>query len=245
MTDCKLCGVAIDQSFPDDVFCAQCESELMNWFRGFAHARPHELLGSHPVSVAERGWLAPDACLCYLCGEAPAAHIEHLHPRVHGGPDRLPNVGLACAHCNGVKGARLVELDAEQTRRFTQQQSEFARRYADVQALMPTALLQVVTREYWEQWGHDVDGFELGDAVPAWVAEIVAFEVQGGLELRDDMKDPPPYLPDDWEQRAVDAGVAILNLYSQREWLDAPLTDDAAREVMTTAVDELPPPYAP
>jgi hypothetical protein len=243
MVDCKLCGVAIEEAFPDDVFCGQCESELMNWFGGFAHARPHDLLGSHPVPVAERGWLTPEACLCYLCGDAPAEHIEHLHPRIHGGPDRLPNVGLACPHCNGVKGSRIVDLDAAQTRRFAGQQSEFARRYADVQSLVPMAWLQAVTREYWELY--QADGFELVDADPDWVAEIVAYEVQHRLELREDMKDPPPYLPDDWAQRAVDAGVPILNLYSQREWLEAPLTDDAAREVMTTAVDELPPPFAP
>lgn len=36
-----------------------------------------------------------------------SATLEHIHPRHHGGLDRLDNLALACARCNAGKGTRL------------------------------------------------------------------------------------------------------------------------------------------
>ena len=36
-----------------------------------------------------------------------SATLEHIVPRTHGGGDELENIAIACARCNGLKGARL------------------------------------------------------------------------------------------------------------------------------------------
>ena len=35
------------------------------------------------------------------------ATIEHIVPTSAGGADELPNLGIACSRCNGLKGARI------------------------------------------------------------------------------------------------------------------------------------------
>ena len=43
-----------------------------------------------------------------LDGQADgAATVEHIVPRTHGGGDDLPNLAVACARCNALKGKRL------------------------------------------------------------------------------------------------------------------------------------------
>ncbi len=42
-----------------------------------------------------------------------ALHVEHIIPRVHGGPDSEENLALACIDCNLHKGTNLTGLDPE------------------------------------------------------------------------------------------------------------------------------------
>ena len=37
--------------------------------------------------------------------------VEHVHPRVAGGDNRLSNLAFACAGCNGHKAGRIVAVD--------------------------------------------------------------------------------------------------------------------------------------
>jgi 5-methylcytosine-specific restriction endonuclease McrA len=37
---------------------------------------------------------------------ASRATVEHIHPRSHGGDDRVENLALACVGCNNEKGMR-------------------------------------------------------------------------------------------------------------------------------------------
>lgn len=49
---------------------------------------------------------------CGGCGfafEFRNLQIDHIVPMVNGGPDRLENLQLLCAHCNHAKGARSQE----------------------------------------------------------------------------------------------------------------------------------------
>jgi 5-methylcytosine-specific restriction endonuclease McrA len=53
---------------------------------------------------------------CECCGlrqeDSPLAapHVEHVIPKVHGGPDGLENLALACIDCNLPKGPNLLRL---------------------------------------------------------------------------------------------------------------------------------------
>ena len=40
-------------------------------------------------------------------------HIEHIRARKHGGTDELPNLCLACIHCNLHKGTNLTGIDPD------------------------------------------------------------------------------------------------------------------------------------
>lgn len=42
-----------------------------------------------------------------------ALHIEHVVPKVHGGPDDLENLALACIDCNLHMGSNLTGVDPE------------------------------------------------------------------------------------------------------------------------------------
>lgn len=71
-----------------------------------------------PIEVLERdGWR------CYLCGVdtprslrgqmAPnAPEIDHVIPLAAGGEHSMANTRCACRHCNGKKGASLIEIAA-------------------------------------------------------------------------------------------------------------------------------------
>jgi 5-methylcytosine-specific restriction endonuclease McrA len=56
--------------------------------------------------------LERDGFRCIYCGspydaERPDLHtLDHLIPRRHGGPDRIWNLAIACAPCNGSKFTR-------------------------------------------------------------------------------------------------------------------------------------------
>lgn len=56
--------------------------------------------------------LARDAFKCVYCDapydpEQPDLHtLDHLIPKRYGGPDRLWNLAIACASCNGSKFTR-------------------------------------------------------------------------------------------------------------------------------------------
>ncbi len=48
---------------------------------------------------------------CMYCGRDVSGYfeIEHMHPVVQGGENDLDNLGLSCARCNALKGARTVD----------------------------------------------------------------------------------------------------------------------------------------
>lgn len=40
-------------------------------------------------------------------------HVEHIHPKFHGGTDDSENLALACIDCNLHKGTNLTGIDPE------------------------------------------------------------------------------------------------------------------------------------
>lgn len=53
--------------------------------------------------------IARDGLTCGLCGsdvEADDVHVDHIHPRLHGGTDDLDNLQVAHSFCNISKGAK-------------------------------------------------------------------------------------------------------------------------------------------
>lgn len=58
------------------------------------------------------------------------ATIEHIVPRHHGGTDAIANLALACARCNGGKGARLDALTRDDPRLVAVIETLQARRQA-------------------------------------------------------------------------------------------------------------------
>ena len=75
-----------------------------------------------PVLKARVRTRAGNRCeYCQLSQEdspLAALHVEHIIPRVHGGPDRWDDLALACIDCNLHKGTNLAGLDP-QTGRLT------------------------------------------------------------------------------------------------------------------------------
>ncbi|MEX2251474.1 MAG: HNH endonuclease [Acidimicrobiia bacterium] len=65
-------------------------------------------------------YLAPR---CYLCGEAPTEHADHVVSKALGGTDTWDNLGGACAACNGTKGDRALVFSDEQAARLAEQQA--------------------------------------------------------------------------------------------------------------------------
>lgn len=48
---------------------------------------------------------------CAYCGKGDAPlQVEHIHPRSHGGTNRLSNLTLACEQCNQAKGALDIKV---------------------------------------------------------------------------------------------------------------------------------------
>jgi hypothetical protein len=71
-----------------------------------------------PVWVSISTLLAP---VCYLCGDNPSEHVEHVHPRAKGGEDIWRNIGAACAHCNLSKSDKIGISEAANERWQIQQ----------------------------------------------------------------------------------------------------------------------------
>ncbi len=217
MTDCVLCGLAVESNRPDAIYCEyRCHAELMAWVWGFGGADPHSVIWSGD-RAGDGGWLNGEVTCCYLCGEMPTdvnpTNVEHVYPSARGGDDELTNVGMACRRCNSVKGAKLIELTEDQTQRLAAQQSAFATRYADMKAHLPSAVLQASSDCLWDDNGFDddVDGFENGDA---WltagaqaVVQAVSFSARNVHVAHDGLA-----------ARCRTYGIDILRLYVERGW---------------------------
>ncbi len=218
MTDCVLCGEAVESNRPDAIYCEyKCHAELISWVLGYGVADPQSVI-RNGTRAGAGGWLTEEVTCCYLCGELPTdanpMNVEHVYPRDLGGSDVLPNVGMACRRCNSVKSTKVIELTDEQAGRLTAQQSAFATRYADMKAHLPAAVLQASSDCLWLANGFDddEDGFENGDA---YISDAVDAVVQAIYEMGE--------LPPD-EQVALcrTYGPDILQLYAERGWLSDP-----------------------
>src|SRR5437016_12182514 len=64
--------------------------------------------------VRERAQNACEYCRLHQDDSPLAAlHVEHIVPKIHGGPDDLDNLALACIDCNLHKGTNLTGIDPE------------------------------------------------------------------------------------------------------------------------------------
>ena len=78
--------------------------------------------------------------VCYLCGDAPTEHGEHVVPRARGGANEWSNTAGACARCNSSKGARIMDFSADQQERLASQQAAIRSAY-DRAVAIPDAVL--------------------------------------------------------------------------------------------------------
>src|SRR5438309_11493389 len=64
--------------------------------------------------VRERAQNACEYCRLHQDDSPLAAlHVEHIVPKIHGGPDDLDNLALACIDCNLHKGTNLTGIDPQ------------------------------------------------------------------------------------------------------------------------------------
>lgn len=64
--------------------------------------------GGRKVQDLRRKVLARDQCTCQRCGRRrppSQMHVDHITPRMMGGPDTLDNLQALCAKCNLEKGS--------------------------------------------------------------------------------------------------------------------------------------------
>ena len=62
-----------------------------------------------PLHEDERTKIA-HAATCFDCGRATKLTLDHLIPRIKGGPDAADNVTYACRSCNASKGPKDMVL---------------------------------------------------------------------------------------------------------------------------------------
>jgi len=113
---CPLCGRDRDELGGYCSACAFYVIEVLGIDGSFD--RPIRY-GTTRISPIVR-YLAPR---CYLCGEAPTEHAEHVIPIALGGPHTWANLGGACGDCNATKGDRVLEPSEEQAARLAEQQA--------------------------------------------------------------------------------------------------------------------------
>jgi len=85
-------------------------------------------------SVRRRARSRCEYCgLLEVCSPVVPLHVEHIVPRKHGGPTRLPNLALACFHCNLHKQTDLVGIDpvtGKQCRLFNPRRHRWQQHFA-------------------------------------------------------------------------------------------------------------------
>lgn len=69
--------------------------------------------------------LARDGHRCLYCGKS-AAHVDHTHPRAHGGGDEWWNLVAACSYCNLGKHARVEDWVADWQRSMADRAAAWA-----------------------------------------------------------------------------------------------------------------------
>lgn len=74
---------------------------------------------------------------CYICGEVPSQHADHVISKSEGGSDTFENLGGSCAHCNLSKGDDPLPITPERQERLAAQQARIQGRL-DVILTNPT-----------------------------------------------------------------------------------------------------------
>lgn len=105
---CQLCGTRTKFV----AVCYNCEPLAELWL---GVAGPDEGGAIYDADGIKR--LNPT---CYLCGDAPSEHADHVNPRSKGGSNHWLNIGAACAKCNlskhdmeGITPEQQARLDAQ------------------------------------------------------------------------------------------------------------------------------------
>ncbi len=140
------------------------------------------------------------APICYLCGDEPTDHAEHVIAKGRGGSDHLSNLGGACWFCNISKGDRPLDPTTEQVERLAAQQA--AHETALAQYTTPEAIDAMWTAFLLESWGDWIDDAveDLWEDYPDVDREDVMFYIE---QVSEDDREEYPTMPDDLEDRAV------------------------------------------
>ncbi len=140
------------------------------------------------------------APICYLCGDEPTDHAEHVIAKARGGSDHLSNLGGACWSCNLSKGDRPLDPTTEQVERLAAQQA--ALETALARYTTPEAIDAMWTGFVLESWGDWIDDAveDLWEDYPDVDHEDVMFYIE---QVSEDDREEYPTMPDDLEDRAV------------------------------------------
>jgi 5-methylcytosine-specific restriction endonuclease McrA len=194
---CPLC--ARPRLREGDELCSVCNRYLIDHLgtqNGFAEATY--------ISPIVRAF----APICYLCGEEPTDHAEHVIAQARGGSDHLSNIGGACWFCNVSKGDRPLDPTPEQVERLAAQQAALQAALATYAA--PEGRDRLWTRymiEAWEGWIEDAVE-DLWEEYP----EVDRDEVLDYItQVSEDDREEHPYMPADLEQRAVDEALRRMS----------------------------------
>ena len=85
---------------------------------------------------------------CYYCGAEKNLCVDHLIPRIRGGPDRADNLVWACRKCNSSKGGKDMLAWSVQKRNFPpilllRRYVKIASRYCEEHELMDAELRSI------------------------------------------------------------------------------------------------------
>ena len=90
---CRRCLAPVEEFESRSLLCRPCHTDRARAWTLWKRRHPDEVR-----------WLR-DNRFCGECGE-PADQIDHIIPRVAGGPDKLSNLRPLCGRCNASKGGR-------------------------------------------------------------------------------------------------------------------------------------------
>lgn len=115
-THCSRCHKRVQKSG----VCEGCRAYVSAWKRACRYKEPNPQRGKKPSLFTSKLLAAQDG-KCLICGTKDGPwHVDHIVPKILGGPEREDNFQVLCAPCNLRKGRNypytktLVTLDGRE-----------------------------------------------------------------------------------------------------------------------------------
>ncbi len=228
INECPECGVYKDATYP---LCLKCHKKSR---RHDTYSKRTNLLEDDPKARDKRQLFDSEQGKCAYCGNGypyNELQIEHMIPKVKGGPDNIRNCQLACKICNKAKGPM---TDREFRRKYANYLPQTERTPADP-PINPNLLRGAAVASATSSMSGTFYGV-LGVMPSASAEEIRQARAQLLLKFHPDTS---PDEEANEKTRRINAAYAILSDPNQRAEYDRGL--QAVQEVASSSERAAPP----